>query len=346
MIRKTLAKLLRTGKTMRSSLHPIIAAGLLAAAALAIAADRLPPELEPVFSATAHDALFGMQIRGNEGLAVGDHGTVLRSNDSGATWTPVQVADTEAALLGVSMAGDRGLIVGQEGLVLRSDDRQSWERVDSGTDARLLNVALHSDGRAFIVGAFGLLLRSTDHGRSWEQLTLTFDDYIDEKGYEPHLYDVLFGADGRVFVAGEFGMIIASSDGGDTWVGINRGEESVFDMHLTPGGNGFAVGQNGLVLRTRDGGDTWERMDAPTESNLLGVWNSEFDEVVIAGIRALLRSSDNGETWRAGEQDMIIRSWFQGIASGSADFKMERGTVTQEVVYVAGAYGLVARVVE
>jgi len=323
-----------------------IAAVLLGLALAAPAEERLPPALELVHSATPHDAIYDLEIHGQAGMAVGNHGVALESRDGGKSWSPVPGIDTPLALLGVARAGGHTLIVGQEGLVLRSSDGEHWEGVAAGTENRLLNVALHPDGRAFIVGAFGVVLRSRDYGASWEPVAIDWDRFIDQSGYEPHVYDVTFAPNGRVYVAGEFGAIISSADGGASWIGHNRGEESVFDLHLNPGGKGFAVGQEGLVLRTLDGGVSWERLDVPAEGNLLGVWSSEFDEVVIAGIRTLLRSSDNGRSWRAGEDHAITRSWYQALAAGESAIDMGRGTLTAEAVYVAGNAGIIARIVE
>ena len=298
-----------------------------------------------VHAGIQHDALFDMYMNRTKGLAVGGHGLILLSSNGGETWHRLDPPPTDNALLGVAVNKRRGVIVGQEGTILITNDWTKWTEVDSGVDVRLLNVAMTKDGVAIAVGGFGTILRSTDHGENWEQVEIDWETFT-EDGYEPHLYDLAFMGDGRVVIVGEFELVLNSSDQGLTWERRNLGDASIFALHMVDQRVGFAVGQRGLLLRSNDGGASWTPLYIPTETNLLGVWASSHDEIVVVGIRALLRSSDGGITWIKSDAPEVTRTWYQALAAAESTVSMPGGTVSKVNVYVAGHRGTISRVVE
>lgn len=298
--------------------------------------------IAPVYTGIAHDAVYDMVINGKEGIAVGAFGVILKSADAGASWTRHE-AGTLLGLFGIAVNGEHRIIVGQRGTVLLGKPDGTWAAAESGTEARLLNVAVNAAGLAIAVGEFGAIMRSKDGGKTWEKRPIDWVQFRDD-GYEPHLYDVVVQDDGRVLVGAEFTYVLLSEDGGETWRLTNKGEKSIFAMQILPDGSGYAVGQEGLVIRTADNGVSWETLDVNSNANLLGVWSSKQGEVVITGLRALIRSSDSGNTWEQSTDLQIIRGWFQPIATGEATFKSEAGEMHSQPVYIGGQFGTIARV--
>lgn len=302
--------------------------------------------IEVLRSGIPHDALFSLEMTGEWGVAIGNYGLMLETNDGGLTWNVLPKL-TNSALLGIARAGDHTVIVGQKGLLVSKTGDGEWLLGDSGLGARLLNVGMNEDGLAVTVGEFGMVGRSSDFGQTWEATTIDWTEYNDE-GYEPHLYEAVVSSDGSVMIAGEFGLILRSEDGGSSWTKVAEGDESVFDIDLaTDGSNsGFAVGQDGLLLRTKDNGRSWERRDAGTNANLLGVWSGE-SEVAVVGIRTLLRSGDDGNTFSAAEDYAVIRNWYQGIDAGVVETAAgEEGFLREQFVYIAGHEGSIAKIVD
>lgn len=323
-------------------------AAVSVACALALSGPALSQEdaggaqqLAPVYTGIPHDAIYDMELSGSKGIAVGAFGTILESDDAGASWKKVE-SGTDFALLGIAVAGDKRLIVGQRGTVLVGKPDGGWEPGNSGTESRLLQVGMNNVGLAIAVGEFGTVMRSRDAGKTWEKLTLDWASFR-EDGYEPHLYTSHVDDNGRVVIAGEFAYVIISADGGNTWVLATNGEKSIFGVHLLPDGSGFAVGQEGLVMKTADAGATWQILNANTNANLFGVWCSKQGEVVATGQRALLRSSDNGATWRASTDLEVVRNWFVPIAAGEASMQAPGGEMVSQVIYIGGHMGVIAR---
>ena len=302
--------------------------------------------VEVLYSGIPHDALYDIDVNGDMGFAVGNAGLLLLSSDAGATWAEAERM-TDQALLCVKSKGDRTLVAGQKGSIMRKTGDGEWETLETPFETRIMKLDFNASGLVVAIGEFGMIHRSKDGGKSWDDVVLDWGQYNDD-GYEPHLYDVVVKDDNTVVTVGEFGLILWSDDGGDTFVARHKGDESVFAIHLDAEGTGtsFAVGQDNLVLRSQDGGSTWQKLTIEGEdANLLGVWSGQ-NEVVITGIRSLLRSSDDGDTWSHSDDIQIVRTWFQGVGTGVSEVAAGNGFLRSQAVYIVGQQARVARVVK
>lgn len=299
--------------------------GVVTAGAIAPALQAENGVLNLVYQGIPHDALYDVCFDKNTGMAVGVAGNVLATEDAGKSWQPTQSA-TEFALLGVSCTGKTAIAVGQLGHIQVRDDKGIWQKVESGTDQRLLSVSANHSGLAVAAGGFGAVLRSKDGGTSWQPLTFDWEAILDDF-LEPHIYDVAVFDDGSIMLTGEFELIMFSPDQGETWRVLNKADSSLFALHFRDREHGFAVGQDGKVLKSVDGGASWQVIEVPTRENLLDVWSSGAGDVFVTGIRTLLRSRDDGATWQSITEGDISVKWYQAV-SGAAD----EGSVNQVVI--------------
>ena len=225
---------------------------------------------------------------------VGGDGTILHSANGGVrqhegqhTFSSFSAQDsgTTAHLLGGDFVdAERGWIVGAEGTLLRTlDGGQTWQDVDSGVDADLVDVKFMNDGLiGFIVGEDGNLLTSFDGGAAWRAAPL------DERD---DLLAIAVDNPSSVWVVGAGGTALISVDGGLTWQqreltyateGGNRltvtGDITAMEFDVieeeTGQTAGFAATADSLILRTLDGGLTWERMGGRVRQRV----GSEFIE--------------------------------------------------------------------
>ena len=113
--------------------------------------------------------------------AVGEAGTLVHSDDGGATWAvrPPPL-DLTAALYGVSFADDGsggGWAVGSGGSVLRAERGATvgapttWAVQVSGTLRTLWGVYALSGAEAWVVGERGTVLRTVTGGVTWQPQT-------------------------------------------------------------------------------------------------------------------------------------------------------------------------------
>jgi len=124
----------------------------------------------------------------------------------------------------------------------------------------LFTVRFRDEQHGLIAGLGGVILRTTDGGRTFEYVR------IDR---QQALFSVA-AVEGRAITVGEKGLIRVSSDEGATWSELP--EESfpnVFtfmrDIDFAPGGGlGLIVGQTGRIYRSKDAGFRWELAMGPS----------------------------------------------------------------------------------
>jgi photosystem II stability/assembly factor-like uncharacterized protein len=169
----------------------------------ALADDEIP---DRIFNAVAF-------IDRDNGFIGGEFGTALRTSDGGETWVgerEIQGAVNDVYLFDMAPdAGGWALASGVGGVAIGSADGGAlWQVLDVPTTAGLFGAAVNGQ-RGILVGDRGVLLVSSDAGRSWREPK------------RPRSFNWLRGAafdtDGIALVVGEGGLILYSADGGETW---------------------------------------------------------------------------------------------------------------------------------
>ncbi len=205
--------------------------------------------------------------------------------------------------------------------------------------ARLAERSLLLDGAVIndllvVVGERGHILRSEDHGRTWQQVavptrtTLTGVFLHDQnlgwavghdavilrtsdggqswqKVYrdvelESPLFDVWFADAESGFAIGAYGLFLETSDGGETWSSRYISDDDFHLHRLSPadGGRLYIAAEAGNVYRSDNAGQTWISLPSPYEGSLFGVLPLAGDSLLILGLRGhLFRSDDAGQTW-------------------------------------------------
>lgn len=184
------------------------------------------------------------------GWAVGHAGVILHTADGGETWQ-LQRSDPGAdqPLFSVLFRdADHGFAVGLWSLLLETaDGGKTWRKHDlppapgsQHADRNLFRLFAAPDGAIFIAAEQGLVLRSTDQGKSWRYL---------ETGYKGSLWAGAAQPDGTLVVAGMRGTVYSSRDRGESWVPVRSGTHSALtDLVAVPGGLA-AVGTEGASIR-------------------------------------------------------------------------------------------------
>lgn len=270
---------------------------------------------------TAHEAMFGVVLgEDGYGVAVGAGGANYISGDSGRSWK-AQPQLTELSLFAVAASGSKRIAVGQMGIVFVQSDKGAWQKIDSGTEQRLMAVDINANGVAAAVGSFGTVLRSEDSGQTWHAVSPDWTQYTKE-GLEPHLYAVKVANDGSLLIAGETGLILAASPAADAWKVLHKGDveqqiedASLFGIDIRKDGVGYAVGQAGTILKTEDTGRSWKKIESGTTETLLGVRSPVGGHVAVSTLHGVIASADDGGSWEAISPQQLGATWFSGITS-------------------------------
>jgi photosystem II stability/assembly factor-like uncharacterized protein len=233
-------------------------------------------------AAAAPPLLLSLARTGAVVLAVGDHGTILRSSDGGIHFTPCN-SPTQATLTRVALQpSGLAFATGFDATILRSTDFGAhWLRVqnDERADNPLFGVVESAHGSALAVGAFGRAYASVD-GQHWQRTDiLPADD-------DSHMNDAISVSPGEWLVVGEQALAMASSDAGAHWKKIDLpGQGTLFGaLALTPE-HWLVFGLRGHVMSTLDSGAHWQILDTGVSAELLGATALRDGRAVIVGNR-------------------------------------------------------------
>ncbi len=224
------------------------------------------------------------------GWAVGHDAVILRTEDGGASWSLVHQAPEEyRPLLDLWFEDENhGFAVGAYGLFLETrDGGRSWQRRTLlAEDMHLNAIAGGPDGRLYIAGEAGTLLRSDDAGRRWRKLA---------SPYRGSFFGVLRLPDGNPLVFGLRGKAFRSPDGGRRWVPvITHGESALQGGAVLADQSVVLVGNDGTVLVSRDGGRSFARREGGTRQTHASV-TAAGATLVLVGERGVSLLPRTGE---------------------------------------------------
>ncbi|MDT8322627.1 MAG: YCF48-related protein [Bacteroidota bacterium] len=216
------------------------------------------------------DALFDIHFfDAQRWLAIGRGARVISTTDGGGTW------ENESSGLNnyneLAFRGELGLIVGNKGTIRRTiDGGGKWTGPKSGTDLELTSVSFGDDSTAIIAGINGTILRSSDYGKTWEQVYASIPISIYRLSGVRHL------TRDHVIIVGYGGIILESTDAGLTWTP----QESNTSYHLEAVSFvderiGCAAGWATTVMRTTSGGSlsvTRSGTALPAHMSIASTW--------------------------------------------------------------------------
>ncbi len=266
------------------------------------------------------DLLQDITRAGDKLIAVGIYGHVLISDDNGATWTQSLEVPSITNLVAISCPTEtKCWAVGHDQLIIHSRDAgATWEAQFQNADPSdtdnwganpLMGVHFFNDAEGWAVGAFGLVYKTTNGGKSWARVTLPNLDPEREE-WDPLIFDkhinAIIGTEaGELYVAGEGGTVYRSPDRGNSWEAlVTPYTGSYFGLEVTRDDEIFAFGMRGNLFSSKDKGKNWVRVDSQTKESLLGsYYDKKDDTLLIVGTKGVvLYSGDGGERF-----DMRLR---------------------------------------
>ncbi len=246
--------------------------------------------------------LIAITRAGNRLVAVGEHGGIVYSDDNGTSWTQAQVPVDVTMTCVAFVDAQHGWAAGHYGVILHTDDGGvTWQEQLNGLQANQLTMdaaklATADDGQspgaplamrraqffvaagpdkpffsilatspqdAMVFGAYRMVMRTQDGGKTWQDWSLHIDDRLSH-----NLYDV--ATDGNsIFIAAETGLTFVSTDGGATFPETTQpADASLFAVSPTGDGGIFVCGVAGRAALSDDGGQDWTKISVGSSSNL------------------------------------------------------------------------------
>ena len=294
----------------------------------------------------------GLALAGRRVVAVGQRGHALLSDDQGKTWRQAAVP-VSADLVAVAFpSATNGWAVGHDGVLLRSTDAgATWTRVLDGrsagtamleyyqreaaalVDAKraaalvdeagkfaaqgaenpFLDIGFENPSTGYLVGAFGLVFRTTDGGASWQPLLHAVDN---PKAL--HLYAVRT-VGGEVYIAGEQGLLLKLDRASGQFRALDLPYKGTL-FGITGNGRALLVhGLRGTLLRSADAGRSWQTVPTGLQVGLTASTTGADGRIVIVSQAGhVLVSRDDGASFAPARIDKPTPAAAVAIAGNGA----------------------------
>lgn len=200
-------------------------------------------------------------IDASTGFVGGDGGTLMKTTDGGATWTPLTI-NTSGIIRSIQF------VDAQHGYVVaaRADNALMGEKVFKTTDGgttwsemaipAMTPMVVHfiTPQIGFVGGSSGgpAIMKTIDGGATWKKVTFGGDNTSYILSLQFTTPYVGYASGGRPSPgAGTYGFIIETTDGGEMWEQNATRSTTIRSLHFPEETTGYAFGDGGVVLQTK-----------------------------------------------------------------------------------------------
>jgi photosystem II stability/assembly factor-like uncharacterized protein len=211
------------------------------------------------------------------GWIVGHDSLLLHSDDAGASWNVQLDGRSLLTLLrrNYRERADKGDATAQE-LLGELDLAMTTSATPDVLAAPFLDVLFDAKGTGFVVGAFGMILRSADFGANWEPWVER-----SENDRRMHLYGLAEHA-GTFYVSGEQGLLMRLDTAAQRFVQVQTPYSGTYFGVRAVDGLLLAYGLRGNLYASRDDGETWKKIETALGSSLVSTVEQAGRLIVIS----------------------------------------------------------------
>ena len=310
-------------KAIRAALFGL-ALGLASAAGGAGFQDPLAVASTPSELAS-RSLLQGVARAGSRLVAVGQRGHIVHSTDGGVSWKQASVP-VSSDLTAVFFVNDRkGWAVGHDGVVLHTEDaglnwtlqldgRRANERLvghmeeragaqpqsvelrqlleearrykEQGADKPFLDVWFADESSGYVVGAYNLIFRTADGGRTWEPWFAQTDN--------PKLLNLyaIAPTGGDLYIVGESGLVLKLDPQAQRFRAQPTPYKGSFFGVVGTRNTVVAFGLRGNAFGSDDGGRTWNKVETGLPASIVAGTSLPGGALLLADVGGRLALSD------------------------------------------------------
>ncbi len=263
-------------------------------------------------------------------VIVGTNGTILKSDNTGFSWSPASVSHTIEIRAVDFMDNNNGFAIGQPAtdnssgfnkfyseLLTTDDGGLSWSkdtiREVNAYDLQVVNAStLYTSGFPTLeppgfcttpTCPFKTLLRSQDAGANWSRVDARANNTTVNGIYGIDFFSAEVG-----YAVGEGGRIVKTTDTGVTWTDVSPAGSPgrVFNKIKFPiEATGYAVsteGDSGAVWRSTNSGQTWTKILAAPHPLKNLYFSSTNSGIVVGDSGTIFTTFNGGGEW---DQDTL-----------------------------------------
>ncbi len=232
------------------------------------------------------------------------------NNRSTGVWTELNPNVPRVDYLSIDFIGiDAGWAVGANGAIIKTTNAgQNWETKQSNTTKILLNVNSFNGDVVIAAGYDGTIVRSTDGGESFVQVTSGVGNGID-------LWGLKMINDTLGWICGLNNTLLKTIDGGLNWQIINTGfiGFDYWTLNFLNETIGYIACGNGNILKTTDGGESWQLINVGENIQLYTITVFDSLNFLAAGqkngtLGRVAYTSDGGNSFGYSNAGYLVES--------------------------------------
>lgn len=281
----------------------------------------------------------GLASAGERLVAVGQRGHIFYSDDAGQQWRQAQVP-VSSDLVAVHFPSPlQGWVVGHDGVVLHSSDGgETWSRQfdgrqvgpnmlayyqrlaaaqpqdtelqarvseaqrmsEEGADKPFLDVWFENEQVGYIIGAFNLIFRTDDGGRSWTPLM--------DRTENPSALNLyaLRPVGNELFIVGEQGLVLKLDPAAGRFIATPTPYNGTFFGITGKPGAVLVFGLRGNVYRSVDAGANWSKVEVGLPLSITAsTVTADGRMVLLSQAGHVLVSADDGASFQLQPQNAL-----------------------------------------
>jgi photosystem II stability/assembly factor-like uncharacterized protein len=227
--------------------------------------------------------------------AAGFAGTVLKSTNSGQTWsalTSPSASNINKIFFPPTGSAATGWVA-TTGIYKSTNGGVNWvQQVATGSFSDLAFVDLNT---GFAVRT-NIVIKTTNGGVNFTNSNYTSNTAISANKiiYVSGQIVMILGVDN----ANDTTFVFKSTNMGDTWAQVFKTTGVFFDMKFLNSNTGIMCGNNAITKRTTNGGTSWTSISVPASTDLLGIHLASSSIFYMVGSTGtILKSTNAGVNW-------------------------------------------------
>jgi len=246
----------------------------------------------------------------------GDDSLMLKSINSGLSWTPSAAGFNMRETRGIEMySPTEGFAYGEQNIYKTDNGGSSWA-VSGTMGAIYCATVLNNDSVYF--GGFGDFGYTLDGGNTW----------MGPVGVPHIILGIHFLSANTGFYVDHWGIICKTTDAGANWSQIKNTGTSLYDLTFSDDTTAYTIGHNGAIYKSIDAGTTWFQIESPTQRSLRAIWFTPDGTGYIVGQDGMILRKAIVPVYQV---DFVIENYF-GLAVNNATMDFNSS------VYPVGSY--------
>jgi photosystem II stability/assembly factor-like uncharacterized protein len=244
---------------------------------------------------TTETFLDSRQITTTTAIACGFAGRIVRTTNSGLSWTIINSGVTVSLKSMFFLPNDstKGWISAGNGVLRTTDNGLTWSTVNT-TQMMAENIFFIDNNTGWFAGSDNSLYKTTNGGESFTFSTLGGGNH---RFMDVHFFGTLKGFAMLIDNANNRTFLMSTVNGGSTWITVSFIDNfKGSDFYVFSSQAVYIAGLNGKFAKTIDGGGTWNV--SPLLSNALeSISFANINTGYVAGGSVIQKTTDGGNTW-------------------------------------------------